>query len=122
MESRLTDAREIPVLGLVDTEPAALQVAALGEADGETEERRLEVRLRDPLADLCAGRLAVLARLVDRAADDLRGNVAGSAEVIAASAVGRLVRLDHRIGRLNREERVVHVRPDAREQRIEETV
>src|SRR5438034_3999050 len=114
MESRLTDAREIPVLGLVDTEPAALQVAALGEADGKTEERRLEVRLRDPLADLCAGRLAVLARLVDRAADDLRGDVAGSAEEVAVPAVRGLVRLDRLVRRLHREERVVHVRPDTR--------
>src|SRR5438270_1683219 len=118
----LPDAREVAVLGLVDAEGAAPEVAALREADGQPEQGALQLRLRDLLADLGAGRLAVLARPVDRTADDLSRDVARSAEVVARAAVPRLVRLDHRIRRLDREERVVDVRPDAREQRVEEAV
>jgi hypothetical protein len=64
---------------------------------------------------------SVLARPVDRAGDDLRRHVAGSAEELGA-LVGLLEGLHPRIRRVHREERVVHVRPEAREERIEETV
>src|SRR5438067_6270177 len=117
----LRDASELAVLRLVDAEHATADVAALREADGEAEQRLLDVRLRDLPADLRAGGLAVLAGPVDRPADDLRRDVARRAEEVAVAAVRSHVRLDRRVGRLHREERVVHA-GQALELRREEAV
>src|SRR3954453_4650473 len=83
-------AERVPGAGRVrppDAELATLDVAACVEADVQTEDRLLQVRLTNLSTDLSPGRLAVLARPIDRPADDLRRDVARCAEELGIAAV-----------------------------------
>src|SRR5947209_17418026 len=115
------DRLELRAVRLVDAERAAADVAVRVEANAEAEQRLLDLRLLDQPTNLRAAGRAVLARLVDRAADDLRGDVRRSAEELAVTAVRLLVGQDRLVLRVDREERVV--RPvDRGERRVEEAV
>src|SRR4029078_11741244 len=94
----------------VDPEAAALEVAARGERDGEPEDRGLQLRLGDELADLGTAGLAVGACLGDRPDDDLRPHEGRGAEELAVTLVSLRVGLDDRVARGDREERVVRAR------------
>src|SRR5919197_3481871 len=122
--ARLRDADEDSLLRLVDAERLLDHVAVPVELDGQAEQRALDgdVRPLDLPANLRAGGLAVLARAVDRPGDDLRRHVARGAEELRVAAVALLEGRDAPIRRVDGEERVVDVVPQAREQRIEETV
>src|SRR5438874_2326766 len=95
------DRLELRAVRLVDAELAAADVAVRLEADADPEQGGLDLRLRDPPPDLGTAGGAVLARLVDCAADHLRGDVRRSAEVIAVAAVRPRVRDDRRVLRVD---------------------
>src|SRR5919197_2854378 len=88
------DRLELRAVRLVDAELAAAEVAVRLEANADPEQRHADPRPADLPTHLGAGGRAVLARAVDRGADDLRGDVRRSAEVVALAAVRPLVRDD----------------------------
>ena len=95
-------------VGLPDAELTAGDVAHGVELDVEPEQGLLQIRLPNLSSNLATGRLAVLAGTLDRAADHLGGNVAGSAEELGIPAVGLLEGLDDRMRPAGRERRGVH--------------
>src|SRR6266540_5498705 len=106
---------------LPDAELAALDVALGVVAHVQTEDGLLQLRLLDLSAYLGTAGLAVLAGPLDRAADDLPGDVRRSAEELGVSPVRLLERLHDRMGTARRERRGVHI-PQRRERVIEEAV
>src|SRR5215212_870523 len=120
----LRDPDEDSLHRVVDAEWLLDHVAVPVEGDGKAEQRRRGADLRrlDLTTNLGAGGLAVLAGAVDCAYDDLRRDVARAAEELGVAPVALLEGRDPLVRRIQREERVIDVVPEAREQRIEEAV
>src|SRR5689334_12243814 len=120
--ARLADGQERPAGGcLPDAELTALDVALSVETDVQAEHRLLQVGLADLGAHLGTRGLAVLARTVDRAADDLRRDIARRAEELRIAAVRLLEGLHDRMGAARRERRGVDA-AERRERVVEEAV
>src|SRR2546423_9672709 len=88
---------------LPDAELAALDVALSVVAHVQAEDGLLQLRLADLGAHLGTARLAVLAGTLDRAADNLSGDVARRSAELRISTVRLLERLDDRMRSARRE-------------------
>src|SRR5580765_8820093 len=119
------DRDEVLPVRLVEAEPLKRrQITVAVEAERNPDQRRLggDSGGPDRCPDLRPRRRARLARAVDRGGSDLRGRVRRCTEVLAVAAVLLLEARDDLGLRIQREVRVVDVRSDTGERRIEEAV